>query len=138
MMLLRRAQRRPSLSAVRHLCHANAPGGGPNAARDGASGPDTSRNYDIKQYEGLWHMLSREHAWPYTQTIAVLGPVGSDFQRAVEECCGAASGCSIIETSTEAKTRWQSVRVTVCCDSPDDFCELHFRLGGVHDVKAVV
>ena len=130
MLKLRRAARRSASTrlpwAARSLCDASA------------SGPDPSRHYDIKQYEGLWHMLTQSHEWPHTQTIAVLGPVGREFQRAVEVCCGAASGCSIIETTTQAKSRWQSVRVSVRCLSPDDFCELHFRLSSLHGVKAVV
>lgn len=83
-------------------------------------------------------MLKQSHEWPHTQTVAVMGPVGSEFQRAVEECCGAASGCSIVETTVQAKSRWQSVRVSVRCLSPDDFCELHFRLSSLHGVRAVV
>ena len=85
--------------------------------------------FPLEQYEGLWKMLSLEDKpWPRTHAIAVVGPTDGIYRNEVEACCHECNGCKLIESSVQAKSRWQSVRISIECDSPDDFCELHWRL----------
>ena len=102
------------------------------------SGPDESRGYDVKEYDGLWRALMRDSSWPSDQKIAVVGPIGDDFLLAVEASCAAATGCSVLGLTTQPKTRWQSVRVMLRCGTADDFCALHSTLKGLDGTKAIV
>jgi putative lipoic acid-binding regulatory protein len=101
-----------------------------------AAGPDASR-YDVEKYGGLWRNLSRE-AWPSDHILAIIGPADDSFVQAVKACCEAEDGCEIVQLSTQSKSRWQSVRLSVRCTSPDDFCALHSRLAALEGVKALV
>lgn len=103
-----------------------------------ASGPDVSRGFDVKEYNGLWHALTHDSTWPSDHSIAVVGPAGDDFVRAVKASCATAAGCTILSLVTQPKTRWQSVRVMLRCTSADDFCALHSSLKGLEGAKAVV
>ena len=103
-----------------------------------ADGPDASRGFDIVEYAGLWHALSRDSTWPSSRTIAVLGPGTDAFRSSVELCCRAAAGCEVLDLAVQQKVRWQSVRVRVHCGTPDDFCTLHSQLGTLEGVKAIV
>ena len=101
-----------------------------------ATGPDASRGYDVAEYEGLWRNLSRE-TWPSLQSVAIIGPADNDFVHAVEACSRVVQGCEVLDVTAQPKKRWQSVRVKVRCNSPDDYCELHSRLGSLAGVKAL-
>lgn len=95
--------------------------------------------FPLEQYEGLWKMLSLEDKpWPSTHAIAVVGPTDGNYRNEVEACCRECNGCKLIESSVQAKSRWQSVRISIECDSPDDFCELHWRLSNLAGTRAVI
>lgn len=105
-----------------------------------AAAPDASRGFDVGAYDGLWRALSREPTWPSVQTVAVVGPAGDAFLDAAEATVGAAAGCAQLRITSKSvgQKRWQSVRIEVRCDSPDDFCDLHSRLSALDGTKAVV
>ena len=102
-----------------------------------AAGPDASRGYDITEYDGLWRALQK-NTWPSDHTIAVVGPAGDEFVRAVEASCASAVGCSVLTIRTSSKVRWQSVRVSLRCGTADDFCAVHSVLKGLTGTKAIV
>lgn len=111
---------------------------GCRACSGAACGPDASRGFCIEQYAGLHAALSHERSWPCRQTIAVVGPAGDEYARAATEAVAASPGVEAVRVSSEPKSRWQSVRCEVLCDSPDDFCELHSRLSALDGTKAVI
>ena len=100
------------------------------------AGPDASR-FDAVAYRGLWDNLSRE-TWPSQQQLAVIGPASQEFTEAVKTCGEATHGCTMLRVTTEPKSRWQSIRLSVLCETPDDFCSLHSRLSALEGVKALV
>lgn len=65
-----------------------------------ATGPNASRGYDVAEYQGLWHALTRDHTWPSEHSIAVVGLATGDFTAAIEAKCTAAAGCEVLSLNT--------------------------------------
>ena len=101
-------------------------------------GPDGSRGFCVNSYSGLWKALAASHQWPSSHTIAVVGPLGPGFAEAAESCARAEQGCDVLEVSTRAKTKLQSIRFRINFTSPNDLCALHSRFAALEGSKAVV
>lgn len=134
----------PALSAGRATVRRSIPNAGLKivpARRSFCStpcGPDSTRGFDVKEYDGLWRALTQDSTWPSDRSIAVVGPVGDNFFEIVEAKCAEADGCTVLSLTTQPKTRWQSIRVMLRCGSADDFCALHSTLKGLEFTKAIV
>ncbi|CAE8637702.1 unnamed protein product, partial [Polarella glacialis] len=102
-------------------------------------GPDASRGYDVKEYRGLWQALFHGRQWPSLQSFGVVGPAGEEFLHATTASVAEVlSGREPDDVTTQERTRWQSVRLSVRCSSPDDVCALHHRLRQLDGVRSVV
>lgn len=80
----------------------------------------------------------RDSSWPSDHSIAIVGPIGDDFVCAVETSCSTAQGCTVMSISTQPKSRWQSVRVMLTCNTADCFCALHSNLKKLEGTQAVI
>ena len=101
-------------------------------------GPDASLGFDVTEYDGLWRALTRDSTWPSDRSIAIVGPTGDAFRETVEASCEAAMGCEVLSLKAQAKSRWQSVRVLLRCESPDAFCAVHSVLSSLDGTKAII
>ena len=128
--------RTPMLAAVRRVQVSLVTRARPACSH--AAGPDTSRGYDVARYHGLWTALSKEKQWPTETTIAVIGPAGDEYLAAAQACLASTAGCESVGTSLAPRSRFQSIRLSFQCESPDAFCALHSCLTAIPGTRAVV
>eukprot|EP00933_Yihiella_yeosuensis_P072845 TRINITY_DN81384_c0_g1_i1.p1 TRINITY_DN81384_c0_g1~~TRINITY_DN81384_c0_g1_i1.p1 ORF type:complete len:191 (-),score=27.27 TRINITY_DN81384_c0_g1_i1:116-688(-) len=105
-----------------------------NPVMDGPS-PDPTRGFSIDEYGSIWKALSNEKTWPSVQRFSVVGPMGDEFAGAVQAKVSETLGRQAENVAFEPRKKWQSVRLDVRCESPDDFCALHSGLKSLDGVK---